>query len=490
MQGHVKVEVLTASGAVITSQEKDNAVLPTLDNFIDDLVKVYGGASGTIDSDIKNAISSFFGIDELLHPDRFGLVLYSDTKDTTSVNGVSSKKPLAKAGSTITPTATKGSLVSTNAILNAESIKIGNRMIWEFPTITANDTIASLGLTTREYCDNLSMLGLTGTAANPTFRYKTVELWVEGYYPSNPATPDAKIGCGMDNNYYVGGYLGRRYGTIDDDGDFMIMSESTLSNKRPKVVLGATKGPIIRYDKEILYSPPGWSDIGKVLDDGESYIIFGKNGDSHYCLAFVNKTTKLITETIALSCADSVTAYTDWGMCGDFVLLLGGVKSTGVPVLYALNKITNTQSIVTIPNLVGPNYFYTRSILTYKTVEGKYACDLFLAKCTPSSSVTNTINYYEVFESADGTSLLLNDEIGLATNDIATKPFPYMNVSLRPTCLTLCGMYASSSGSLSLSNYISFTMARRALFTLCNLETPIVKNPGQTLRVTYDLKWA
>jgi len=483
MQGHVKFDVLNASGTVLATQEKDNVVLPPLTDFLQDLVNLYNTSGGPYQGSVQAIAPKFLGTDNLLAPSTFGLVLFNEAKSAANNGYVSRKVPLAFAGSTVaTPTATKGSLVSAVDILNEQGTKRGIRMVWDFAANTANGTIASACLTTREYCDNTVSKRMTQVASN------VINFSFGNSDTSKASIPNVCSGYSPSVGAFEGG---RRVASILDNSDFAYSQAGAHMVTRSKIKLGATAGPLWTNVTKQLVAASGFSDVFKVVDDADEnqYIIFGTAPTGNRAIAYVDKTSLLTTSITEVSCVNGVTIY-DWGLCGKFIILssMNGTLATSIPVLYAVDTVANTYSSIAVPNLPAAGYIYgwNRNILTYRTVEGDYACDYNYLSWYSNNQAYACNRHLELFTSDDGNSIVLNANPLVAAGTDFTALSPMLNFGTRPTCLLNCASYNYTS----CYNYLELGFARRTLFSICNLDTPVVKTAGQVLRVTYDLTWA
>lgn len=492
MKGHAKIEVLELNGTPISTQEVDNLVLPTITDFLQDVANFYNtsvavGDQSVLDQpqkQIQDVATKFNGVTKLLEATTFGLVLYNETKPVDKKGYTIGKEPMARAGKTRTATAALGTFVSTTAIKNASNVVIGNRMIWDFPAICANGTIASVALTTREFCDN------TVSKKHTTY---TMSLNHLPYLNSNipPGShPYTGIGCSPNAGEWT---PGKRLASILDNADFAYVDGGAVKRDGTALSLGALPGPIYVNETDLLLTPPGFTNLLKVIDDAymNEYIIFGTSPSGNNAVAYVNKDTQITRLTQEIPCTNAL-EINDWGLCGKFIILVSHTNTTitAQPVLYCVNPETNTYTTITIPNMLSSAdyvYRWMRTLLTYRTIEGDYTCD-FVYNSWFNQGQYSAIRYLELFISPDGNSVLTNVLNRLTDNASVDhlKLIPNYNFGVRPTTLLNCSGY---SYDVNL-NYIELGFARRTLFSICNLATPIVKTSTQILRVTYDLTWA
>lgn len=492
MKGHVKIELLEIDGTPVSTQEADNLVLPTITDFLQDMANFYNTpvAAGLTQGltqpqqQIQDVVTKFNGVTKLLEATTFGLVLYNEVKPTDKKGYAIGKEPLARAGKTRTATAVQGTFVSTTAIKNAANAVIGNRMIWDFPAICANGTIASLALTTREFCDNTLSKKHTAYATSMA----AIPYLNSNYQPPYPVYDG--IGC---NPTITGEFRpGKRFVSIQDNAEFVYAEGNIVKRDRASLILNALPGPIYENDSAVLCMATGFTSILKVVDsaDVNEYIIFGVGPNGNNAVAYINKDTQIIRLMQEIACTNAL-AIDDWGLCGKFILLVSHTNelATSQPVLYCANPETNTYTTITIPNKLSGDYTYRwmRTLLTYRTIEGDYACD-FVYDSWYSGGSYSAKRYLELFIAPDGNSVVTNTLNALVDNASVdnAKVAPYLNFGVRPTALL-----NSSGYSYELNyNYIELGFARRALFSICNLATPIVKTSTQVLRVSYDLTWA
>lgn len=485
MNGKAKIEVLDAVGNTSSTQEISNLVTPALTDYLDDCVNWYKADKGYHSGTLNTALTSTFfkGTDQLFNKDTFGLVLYDAALNTDGIAGyTTNKEPFAYAGSTITQTADHGTLISTEDIYNTEETTIiGVRLCWEFTTTTAVGTIASACLVPRELCDNNPSRVLNSYSSD------NINIGNPGYDLNATYEPVSYIGYASSSYTQTG----RRALTIMDDGTIVKQIDGAHKKFKTHNYLGATSAEY-RTLSEVVASITGFSDLFKVIDaaDENCFLCFGTAPSGNRAFVSMNKDT--LTNTVTeVSCVNASTIY-DWGLCGDKLILLtysGDYTSNNTyPILYVVNMTENTYTTMNIAQPGAKASYiicWNRQLLTYRTVDGDFACDFAFPHWYNRSSYV-CVNFGELYAADDGTISFTTYPYNSSGSDPSSlQMIPNMNFGLRTTC------FVCSAGQTYGSNtdYFGLGFARRTLFTICNLDTPIEKTSEQIVRVTYDLTW-
>ncbi len=489
MNGNATITLMDSTGTVVSTQQQENLVTPALVDFLKDLANWYDLDGGYNQDSLRSLASTFTGTNNLLAAATFGLALYNTTLNTTNLQGyVTGKQPTAYAGSTVaSPSADHGTFVSSSTIYNDASAAIGIKLVWDFPLASANGDIAALCLVPRELCDNVysriyshySLTNMIYGRIGTSFKDSSSVA----YYPNEA--------MGLCTAYYTNGYSGRVRSSLSDKAKFLFTEDSAHKVTRKRYAF-TTTGVSTVYDTQTVLSIAGFTDVFKVLDDGmnNQYIGFGTAPSGNRAVVYVDKDTGLSTSIQEVSCINAL-AIVDWGLCGDKLIVVTNASlttaATNVPVLNIVDLSENTYTNINITQGETGAYVYawSRVLLTYRTIEGDFACDLHYPTISSGSIAHNWNNFVELYVNSDGDVVVGPYAVNVTINDGVYTGTPFKNIGLRPTCLINTPGYTYEQPR----SYMGMGFARRTLFTICNLDTPITKTSAQVLRVTYDLTW-
>lgn len=448
MEGHVKCELFNNAGVLQTTQEKDNTILNTFDNWLNWIANIANVTADSNESVLRATLFSFTGYNTFKTPSYFGLMLNSEGKTVPAdTSAVFKKQPLAYAGTGTTATSKVGVLLSTSNILDADNNTIGIRFIWNFPAACATGIIASLSL---------------GQASLYTGNATTMLSGIATTYPNYAGAVDKYAST-----------LTRLMYSFDSAGAMIRHQDTNIEKVKRNVALGAT-GIAHLPIYEPIVTLNGYTNSYKVLDDviNNRYITVASNAAGNYELLYIDKNTKAVTVQCSLSCANAL-SFMDFGICGNFVVLLY-YASGSTTHLYAVNMSTNTYVTVELPSPTAYNYSAgtQRSICTYNAIEGGYACDV-------NYSNYGSPRFVECYEKADGTGI-----------EVTTQPAQNGGNSMAANLGTLPFGFVHGFPGTAGCYHVSLGVPRRTVFSICNLDTPITKGASDILKITYDLTWA
>lgn len=450
--GNVNIKIYDASHTVISDTTATNTVL-------DYITPVFNAIIGSINEDdlcspattLAAIAKTFVGANALINPSIFGMVAYHNTKAIPSTLSTSHEKPCACASGVTTPTSILGSLnatLSQNLVDSLGNI-IGYQFVWDFSAGAEVSNINSICLTTSAIASQKSPVSLSSS----------IEI---------------------SNHYDYGSK--RRNNTFSKNGAMLSSSDNIVTWRKDKKIRITATGVTFSsssVDVETILTLPGYSDCFKTIDaDSENmYITIAKNlATNNRELLKIDKTSKAIVSAVVLSCLNSLVFY-DWGLCGNFVVVLTTTGGTS-PVAKAVNTLTNVLTALTLPSNTGSSNGI-QTIYTYTTVEGSYCCDIDYS--TDNYSPYNP-RFVEVYQKADASGVEFTDyNITGSSRDVwkPGQPFGGLPVSW----IVDTGYIVGSK----VRQYLG--IARRALFSICNLEAPVTKSSTQTMQIVYQLYW-
>lgn len=467
MTGNAKICVYDAGRSLVSETKADNVVL----DYVTPVLEVIAGMMNEDDrtlpsTEFGNMARKFKGTNKLIDPEMFGIVGFKNTKAPTVKTTTSYEKPCLLGGNNSAATGILGSrnLSLTLPLKNASDNVIGQRFVWDFAAGSEIAGIKALALTSQ---DIASQVPLATVLTNDENVWANENQQIPLYFNNPPK---------------------RKNITLSKGAHIFTAEGNGMTYRKDKKIRITTTG--ISYtdpsDFSHMLTLTGYTDCYKILDldARDEYVTIATNlATGNRELVRVTKSTGDFKTPINLSCLNAVTFY-DFGLCGNFVVIMTTSlgSSTVTAVAKAVDMRTNTLSDIMLPASAPGDRFGYQLIITYTTIEGGYSCDIQYSSSTSSSSGTTWKEaLVEVYEKADGTGLELTSYPALRTGGVGR------------TALDCFGGYPINfTTQISRTTYETFMnimMARRTLFTLCNLPSPVTKGSTQTMQITYDLYW-
>lgn len=412
---------------------------------------------------------TYKGNEGLSNPSNYGILLFSTEHPSSDfvMIGDSVEGMAYASEATADTNALLGTLNQSECVdlKNDSQTIIGKRLVWDFPTGTANYEIKSIGFV-NNYFKKASSL----PTAHRAIWTNTVNLQKkeENYHlvsNSTPATP-------MIYSYDCNGFL-------------MYVKDGLIKRRNRTNVIVADNSFSIDEGLDESHEVSGFCVTHKVLHlKNDTYrCLATSEASDYYHLLVLDESFNVTQQTELTGLSKSSETFLDWGLCGDYLLLNYHLYLTSS--LYKSYRLT-THQLNTITSSVGvdsanssSNSFCQKSINTYEDINGRFVADI--SRQTTSTSTSSS------YHSGRYTALSQNEE-GELVYDRFTRTsstsycIPIYNIGTTPLCVYVSG----NSGEYQ---HISLDFAPRTCFKMYRLDTPITKTEANTLKVTVDLVW-
>ena len=356
-------------------------------------------------------------------------------------------------------------VLSTCKLTNDNDEQIGVRLVWDFPTNTANGNIQSICLTTANtdlYTTLTSNFLNTGTQS---FKDKGIFLRTER----------------IDSSYTKEGLLLR-------------VDNNKIMREKQKTGIVSPQGWVNNPEDFETYILEGYEDLYKVYDFHSYYLTIAKNTVTQvYDLLKLNRDSLEVLENTPLTALTST--YYDYGFVGEVdditnIIFQNTFTSSNTTASYKnYNLKTHTVADLNPPNRYTNSVRQGANAITVnKDLDNKLYCRLLHYRLGHYSS-SSTSRYYYPRQTVYKTNSEGNLEVMYSnTHDRSNASAIYVHFGIQPIGIASDNGVCEYNGA-NPEMYCYIALENQCLLTINNLDVPLVKTDAYTMKITYELTW-
>ena len=462
IKGKTKIELFDKDGNV-KIQEDNNMVTNAIYQFYKTARTIPTNSSDVTDKLLSTIAVEANGLENFLNKDRVGIMLYHDTIPENPNIFYSSQIPFASAGSNYKAmTDWRGNLNTKESgnIKNKKDEIIGYKWVWDFGTHQANGQISCLSLTDRNRGDNFNSALFYRCFGVPEIYYYCNDGFA---IPKDSTNRPLKKSFSDDGKLYISTDTG--YEIYDGSKVKISYYSADLNNE------GVTE--IINFNTH--------SDFLKIISDTVNNRMFtiATNNDTGMkeLLVLKKDTNEIIYSKELTNLTDTIC---DFGINGDDIIYTKTRNCTGggdrQAYFYSLTDETISSATISA------NTYDFRSLCNINTMltqEGDYLSCYSIVESLNYSYDYGSINVYifnkdrtrREYKNKDNRDIY-SPAINFGTSGIT--------VAREQGCI-----YDTANESRATIGFVP-----GVLYTINNLQNPIEKTEANTMKITYEIRWA